>query len=101
MKAQIVPDSEHWLLVEPTADRAWCPTCGVRAVGNGRRNVTVRELEEQGGDVAKTLNTHAQEGNADLIIMGGFGHARFREMLLGGVTQSMLSSSPLPVFMSY
>jgi len=32
VKAQIVRDGEHWLLVEPTADRAWCPTCGVRAV---------------------------------------------------------------------
>ena len=29
-------------------------------------------------------------GKADLLIMGGFGHARFKEMLLGGVTQSML-----------
>ena len=35
---------EWWLAVETTEDRAWCPTCGVRAVGNGRRNVTVRDL---------------------------------------------------------
>jgi transposase len=42
--AQTVHDGEHWLLVETTADRAWCAGCGVRAVGNGRRRVTVRDL---------------------------------------------------------
>jgi transposase len=44
VKSQIVRDSEHWLLVETTAASAWCPGCGVRAVGNGRRNVIVRDL---------------------------------------------------------
>ena len=35
---------EWWLAVETTEDRAWCPTCGVRAVGHGRRRVKVRDL---------------------------------------------------------
>jgi transposase len=42
--AQTVHDGEHWLLIETTKARAWCPRCGVRAVGNGRRRVTVRDL---------------------------------------------------------
>jgi len=42
--AQTAGDGEHWLLVETTADRVWCASCGVRAVGNGRRRVTVRDL---------------------------------------------------------
>jgi transposase len=42
--AQMVQDGEHWLLVETSAVRAWCPNCGVRAVGNGRRRVMVRDL---------------------------------------------------------
>jgi transposase len=46
--AQTVHDGEHWLLVETTADRAWCAGCGVRAVGNGRRRVTVRDLSIAG-----------------------------------------------------
>ena len=37
-------DGEHWLAVETRHDRAWCPDCGVRAVGNGRRQVCVRDL---------------------------------------------------------
>jgi transposase len=40
----MVHDGEHWLLVETTAARTGCPSCGVVAVGNGRRHVVVRDL---------------------------------------------------------
>ena len=42
--AQIEADGEVWISVETTADVAGCPGCGVRAVGNGRRTVRVRDL---------------------------------------------------------
>jgi hypothetical protein len=35
---------QWWLAVETLEDRAWCETCGVRAVGHGRRQVLVRDL---------------------------------------------------------
>src|SRR4029453_3455666 len=35
---------EWWLAVETVEDRAWCPTCGIRAVGHGRRRVKVGAL---------------------------------------------------------
>jgi transposase len=46
VRAQLLDDvtGEWWLAVETTEDRAWCPTCGVRAVGHGRRRVKVRDL---------------------------------------------------------
>jgi hypothetical protein len=44
VKAQVERDGERWLLVETTASQAWCPGCGVRAVGNGRHRVMVRDL---------------------------------------------------------
>jgi transposase len=44
--AQLIDEAsgEWWLAVETTADRAWCLSCGVRAVGHGRRRVVVRDL---------------------------------------------------------
>ena len=36
-----------------------------------------------------------------MIVMGGFVHWRMREMVFGGVTQSLLRKSPVPLFMSY
>jgi transposase len=46
VRAQLLEDDsgEWWLAVETTATRAWCPTCGIRAVGHGRRQVHVRDL---------------------------------------------------------
>ena len=35
---------EWWLAVETTEPRGWCPSCGMRAVGHGRRRVKVRDL---------------------------------------------------------
>ncbi|HEX6237896.1 MAG TPA: transposase family protein [Acidimicrobiales bacterium] len=44
--AQVLDEAsgEWWLAVETTEERAWCPACGVRAVGHGRRRVVVRDL---------------------------------------------------------
>ena len=46
VRAQLLDEAtgEWWLAVETIEDRAWCPTCGVRAVGHGRRRVKVRDL---------------------------------------------------------
>ena len=44
--AQLLDEAtgEWWLAVETLEDRAWCPGCGVRATGHGRRRVVVRDL---------------------------------------------------------
>jgi len=42
--AQVLRDGEWLLGVETRADRAWCPSCAVRAVGHGRSRVLVRDL---------------------------------------------------------
>ena len=43
----------------------------------------------------------AQRANAGLIVMGGYSHSRFREMILGGVTEHMLFHAPCPVLMAH
>ena len=40
----------------------------------------------------------AHDNKADLIVSGGYGHSRLRELILGGVTRDLLRESPLPVF---
>lgn len=47
------------------------------------------------------LISHAADSGADLIIMGGYGHSRLREFVLGGVTYSILRSMTVPVLMSH
>ncbi|MBV8036876.1 universal stress protein [Roseateles sp.] len=54
-------------------------------------------------DVAagEALLSHAANMGADLIVAGGYGHSRFREVVLGGVTRTLLHSSPVPVLLSH
>ena len=39
--------------------------------------------------------------NADLLVMGGYGHARWREVVFGGTTRAILQSMTVPVLMSH
>jgi nucleotide-binding universal stress UspA family protein len=63
--------------------------------------VSVRNLALSGGDdVAETIRRAAADFGADLIVCGAYKHSRLREWLLGGVTQSLLKATPLPLLMS-
>jgi len=52
-------------------------------------------------DVADVLLSHAADSGCDFIVMGGYGHSRLREFVLGGVTRSILRSMTAPVLMSH
>ncbi len=52
-------------------------------------------------DVADALLSHAADSSADFIVMGGYGHSRLREFVLGGVTRAILLSMTAPVLMSH
>ncbi|MBQ0822841.1 universal stress protein [Microvirga sp. HBU67558] len=64
-------------------------------------HATVLDLPVVDGDVAETLRNHATLTRADMIVMGAFVHSRLRQMVLGGTTQSLLKSCPVPLFLSY
>lgn len=53
------------------------------------------------GDIGETLLSYAADANADMLIMGGYGHSRLREFVLGGTTRTILQSITLPIFMSH
>lgn len=63
-------------------------------------NVEVRR-EETELSVGSALLSLAADLGADMLVMGGYGHTRFREVLLGGVTQTVLASMTIPVVMSH
>jgi nucleotide-binding universal stress UspA family protein len=52
-------------------------------------------------DVASAILSYAADSSGTLIVMGGYGHAKMRELILGGVTRDMLKSMTVPVFMSH
>jgi nucleotide-binding universal stress UspA family protein len=52
-------------------------------------------------DVADALLSHAADSGADFMIMGGYGHSRLREFVLGGVTRSILREMTVPTLLSH
>lgn len=63
--------------------------------------VEVEALPAPDIDVASAILSYVADCSASLIVMGGYGHARIREFILGGVTRDMLRSMTVPVFMSH
>jgi nucleotide-binding universal stress UspA family protein len=64
-----------------------------------RYGVHARLVHEPRGnsDLAQLILDHAVSGKAGYVVMGGFGRGRLREALFGGVTRTLLRSSPVPL----
>jgi len=52
-------------------------------------------------DVGSALLSFAADTDADLLVMGCYGHSRFREIMLGGTSRTVLQSMTLPVLMAH
>jgi nucleotide-binding universal stress UspA family protein len=52
-------------------------------------------------EIGAQLLSRAADTSADLIVMGGYGHSRLRELVLGGATRSLLQAMTVPVLMSH
>ncbi|MFD0981781.1 universal stress protein [Tropicimonas aquimaris] len=50
---------------------------------------------------ADVLARHCEDQQADMLVMGAYGHSRFREAIMGGATRDMLEAAKVPVFMSH
>ncbi len=64
-------------------------------------SVEVSIAESRGRDVSDVILEQARRMSADLIVMGGYGHSRAREWMLGGTTREMLSSCEFPILMAH
>ena len=78
----------------PAADIAlYLARHGVKATAAQQRGVEI--------EVGSQILSRAADIDADLIVMGGYGHSRVRELILGGATRTMLESMTVPVLMSH
>lgn len=64
-------------------------------------DVVLDVVDAAGRDIGTVLRSHIRLRDSDLLVMGAYGHSRFREFVLGGATRSMLLKPPVPVFLSH
>jgi len=90
----LIDPEEHWGHgQEPGADVALYLT-------RHGAPVAVEKLATRGSSVAEALLGYVEQHAADLLVLGAYSHARVRELLLGGVTRTLLARMPVPVLIS-
>lgn len=57
--------------------------------------------ERNSSSIEDNLLALARRTQADLIVAGGYGHTRIRELVFGGVTRTLITSSPIPCLLSH
>ncbi|WP_229505399.1 universal stress protein [Massilia mucilaginosa] len=75
--------------------RAWLARHGVRA------SFATHPLAHKRQHVGDALLALVAQKNADLLVMGAYGHSRVRETILGGVTRTLLAAMNVPVLMAH
>ncbi|MCR5879278.1 universal stress protein [Phenylobacterium sp. J367] len=61
----------------------------------------VNEIDAGGEPIGRAIASYVQDRDVDLLVMGGFGHSRAREFVLGGATAAMFEAPPCPAFLSH
>ncbi|MCV3271733.1 universal stress protein [Roseobacter sinensis] len=64
-------------------------------------NCDIQVMSRNGARVSERLQRHVTEMGAEMLVMGAYGHSRFREAILGGATRETLEHAKVPVFMAH
>jgi len=61
----------------------------------------IQVMSRGGARVSERLLRHVTEMDAGLLVMGAYGHSRFREAIMGGATREVLTHAHVPVLMAH
>lgn len=64
-------------------------------------SATEHGVNPGGQSIGAALLDAAVRGDAGVLVIGGYGHSRVREFVLGGVTRHILAQSQIPIFMAH
>jgi len=104
----LMADAEAVTVIEidPPAPGVAAPAASAAQVAAAlvRRGIAAKpETETTSGDISveDLLLSRANDLDADLLVMGAYGHSRMREFVLGGVSRSIFRHMTLPVLMAH
>ena len=67
---------------------------------SGRRLGIYRGLTSDESPIGEIILSRALDRDVDLIVIGAYSHARWAEIIFGGVTRTLLTQMPVPVLVS-
>ena len=88
--------------IQPQERRSEFPGASIaRHLARHALKVELKQMVGTDIDVPNMILSYACDSSTDLIVMGGYGHSRLREFVLGGVTRGMLENMTVPAFMAH
>jgi nucleotide-binding universal stress UspA family protein len=94
-------EAVHLTMVDPTVEDGIEPGADLAEyLARHGAKTTIDRLSAGGRSTGEVLRRHALDIDADLVVMGGYGHSRLRERIFGGVTRSMIERAGVPVLMA-
>jgi nucleotide-binding universal stress UspA family protein len=64
-------------------------------------DATLESVDAAGRPIGQVLDAFVRAHDADLLVMGAYGHSRVREFVLGGATKSVLARPSVPTLLSH
>lgn len=64
-------------------------------------SAVTHQIDAAGRPIGDVLGQFIDQHHIDLLVMGAYGHSRWREFVLGGATRSMLANPPIPLLLSH
>ena len=88
--------------IQPQERRSEFPGASIaRHLARHALKVELKQMVGTDIDVPNMILSYACNSSTNLIVMGGYGHSRLREFVLGGVTRGMLENMTVPAFMAH
>jgi nucleotide-binding universal stress UspA family protein len=97
-------DEVRLVVVDESRSRLQEPEPGVDIARHLSRHdvrVDVKHIPGSGGTTGSLLLDEARYFGADMVVMGGYGHSRMREWILGGATRDLLGDTQTPLLVSH
>jgi nucleotide-binding universal stress UspA family protein len=88
-------------IISAGRDNQLGPKSGQLAAYLAHYGIKAEKVRTQGHEESAELTASFREAGTDLILMGAYSRARFRELVFGGMTELMLKKSPIPVIMQH
>jgi nucleotide-binding universal stress UspA family protein len=85
----------------PVEDQAVVGSDAVEHLKHHGIDASLHHVKGKNGDTGAALIAEAKRRKVDLIVIGGYGHSRLREWLLGGVTYELLHKAPVPLLVAH
>ncbi len=64
-------------------------------------HVDLQQYPSGGAEIGTCILRHATEADADLIVMGAYGHSRMRQAVFGGTTRTLIAQTKMPVLLAH